>query len=173
MSTQTSGGNAAQSPIERAQWSAVKALEWLVTILFAVIFILVVLLVVLRYLFNSTIIGGNEATGMMFIYTTAIGAAVDLARDKHIIVDVFVNLLPKSARRWLDAFNLLVIAALNAFLFYYSLGWIAMVGDSEHPVLHISEGLVQAAIPVGCGLTVLFCLARVHTLVTARPAPAQ
>ena len=168
MSTQT--GGAAPAPIERAQWSLARLLEFLVTVLFAVIFILVVLLVVLRYLFNSTIIGGNEATGMMFIYTTAIGAAVDLARDKHIIVDVFVNLLPASVRRWLDAFNLLVIAVLNAFLFYYSLDWIAMVGDSDHPVLHIPEGIVQAAIPVGCGLAVLFCLTRIYISVTARPA---
>lgn len=173
MSTQPNGGNAAACPVVRAQWTLVRLLEHVVTIAFAVIFVLVVLLVVLRYLFNSTVIGGNEATGMLFIYTTAIGAAVDLARDKHIIVDVFVNMLPDGVRRWLNAFNLLVIAALNAFLFYYSLGWISMVGGSDHPVLHIPEGLVQAAIPIGCGLSVLFCLTRVFAIVTAKPAPAQ
>ena len=157
----------------RLQGEMVRHLERLVTLIFAIIFILVVLLVVLRYLFNSTIIGGNEASGMLFIYTPAIGAAVELARDKHIIVDVFVNLLPSGARRWLDVFNLIVIAVLNAFLLYYSIGWISMVGASDHPVLHIPEGLVQAAMPLGCALSVLFCLTRVWALVTAKPASSN
>jgi TRAP-type mannitol/chloroaromatic compound transport system permease small subunit len=45
-------------------------------LIFMVIFILVVMLVILRYLFNTTIVGGNEATVQLFIHTTALGAAV-------------------------------------------------------------------------------------------------
>lgn len=51
-------------------------LERLLTIVFMGIFALVVVLVVLRYVFNTTIVGGNEATVMLFIYTTALGSAV-------------------------------------------------------------------------------------------------
>ena len=129
------------------------------------IFALVVLLVVLRYLFNSTIVGGNEATVMLFIYTTALGAAVDVARGKHIVVDVFVNFLPAGFRRRLDIVNLVIVGILNVFLFKYSIDWIAAVGGSENPVLHIPEGVVEVALPIGCALTILFCITRIAALI--------
>src|SRR5664279_3641841 len=137
-----------------------RLLEHLLTATFMAIFALVVLLVVLRYVFNSTIVGGNEATVMLFIFTTALGAAVDVARGKHIIVDVFVNYLPAGFRRWLDRVNLAIVATLNGFLLKYSIDWIASVGGSDNPVLHIPEGVVEVALPIGCGLTILFCVTR-------------
>ena len=148
-------------------------LERLLTITFMVIFVLVVLLVVLRYLFNSTIVGGNEATVMLFIWTTALGAAVDVARGKHIIVDAFVNYLPNSVRHWLDVVNLAIIGLLNAYLLKYGIDWLSSVGGSEHPVLHIPEAVVEIALPIGCGITILFCITRIVSILTAKPAAAQ
>ena len=156
--------------ILRLEALTTRILEKLLSITCMVIFGLVVLLVILRYVFNTTIVGGNEATVMLFIYTTALGAAVDVARGKHIIVDAFVNTLPAGARRWLDGFNLALIGILNAFLLKYSSQWISSVGGSEHPVLHIPEGIVQIALPTGCALTVLFCITRIVSVMTADPA---
>jgi len=148
-------------------------LERLLTMTFMVIFILVVLLVVLRYVFNSTIVGGNEATVMLFIWTTALGAAVDVARGKHIIVDAFINYLSASARRWLDMVNLAIIGVLNAYLLKYGIEWLSSVGGSEHPVLHIPEAVVEIALPVGCGITILFCITRIVSILTAKPVAAE
>lgn len=157
-----------QGIVHRIEGVVRKGLEYLLTAAFMVIFGLVVALVVLRYVFNSTIVGGNEATVMLFIWTTALGAAVDVARGKHIIVDVFVSFLPASVRRWLDVVNLAIIAVLNVFLLKYGLEWLSAVGSSEHPVLHIPEGVVEVALPVGCGFTVLFCITRMVLLATGR-----
>ena len=148
-------------------------LENLLSALFMIIFALVVLLVTLRYLFNTTIVGGNEATVMLFVFTTALGAAVDVARGKHIIVDAFVNCLSASARRRVDILNLMLIGILNAYLLKYSIDWIGSVGGSEHPVLHIPEAVVQIALPIGCGITVLFCITRIVSILAAKPAPLQ
>jgi TRAP-type C4-dicarboxylate transport system permease small subunit len=146
-----------------------RLLELLLTATFMVIFALVVLLVVLRYAFNSTIVGGNEATVMLFIFTTALGAAVDVGRGKHIIVDFFVNFLPAGFRHWLDIVNLAIVATLNVFLLNYSIDWIAAVGSSENPVLHIPEGVVEIALPIGCALTILFCITRIASTLMAKP----
>ena len=43
-----------------------------------------------------------RATVMMFIYTTALGAAVDLARGKHIRIDALLNSLPQGLQRWIE-----------------------------------------------------------------------
>lgn len=157
----------------RVEQAVAGLLERLLTIIFMVIFALVVVLVVLRYVFNATIIGGNEATVMLFIYTTALGSAVEVARGKHIIVDTFVNYLPERLRHWLSVINLGIVAIVHAFLLKFSFDWVGAVGESEHPVLHVPEGIVQIAMPVGCALTVLFCLTRFVIAVAARTVSAE
>lgn len=149
----------------------VQALTWLLTVLFAVIFVLVTLLVLLRYGFNSTIIGGAEAAVFLFIYTTALGASVDIARGKHIRIDSLIALLPSRPRRYVEMLNLVLIGILNGFLCVYSIDWIRAVGMSRDPILHIPEAVVEVAIPIGCVFAVLFCITRFAALV--RPVPAE
>lgn len=142
----------------------VKALTFLLTIDFALIFVFVAVLVILRYGFNTTIVGGSEATVMMFIYTTALGAAVEIAKGKHIRIDGLIDVLPQALRKWLEAVNLVLVGVLHAMLCYYSISWIKVVGNSENPILHIPEGIVEIAIPIGCFLAVLFCFTRLTAL---------
>ncbi len=163
-------------PASRTQWVfrlehvLAQGLTALLTALFALVFALVVLLVVLRYGFNRTIVGGSEATVILFIYTTALGASVDIARGKHIRIDSLIGLLPERARNWVEMLDLVLIGTLHAFLFFYSLEWIRVVGGSEDPVLHIPDGAAEVAIPIGCAFAVLFCITRLVALaLPARP----
>ncbi len=151
----------------RLEHILVQALRVLLTAIFAFIFVLIVVLVVLRYGFNSTIVGGSETTVMLFIYTTALGAAVDIARGKHIRIDSLIALLPLQARNAVEMLDLVLIGALHVFLFWYSLDWIGVVGNSRDPVLHTPEWLVEVAIPIGCLFAVLFCLTRLAALALA------
>jgi len=69
--------------------------------------------------------------------------------------------------------NLAIIGILNIFLLKYSIDWIAAVGGSENPVLHIPEGVVQIAMPIGCGLTILFCITRIVSSLMCRSTIAE
>ena len=171
--TQSAHSDAKRGMVRWLETRVTRLLEGLLTVTFMAIFVLVVVLVVLRYVFNTTIVGGNEVTVMLFIFTTALGAAVDVAHGKHIIVDTFVNLLPAGIRRWLDVVNLAIVGALNVFLLNYSIDWIAAVGGSENPVVHIPEGVVQVAMPIGCALTVLFCATRIVAILAEKSAATQ
>ena len=173
MSQATNSYCTEQNRALRLEASVSHILEHLLTATFMLIFALVVLLVLLRYVFNTTIVGGNEATVMLFIWTTALGAAVDVARGKHIIVDAFVNYLPAGIKRWLDVVNLSIIGVLNAYLLIYGIEWITTVGGSDHPVLHVPEAVVEIALPIGCGLTILFCITRIVSVLMAKPATAE
>lgn len=161
------------SGVERLESVLCRAVEHLLTVTFMVIFVLVNLLVILRYIFSTTIVGGNEATVQLFIYTTALGAAVELARGKHIIVDTFVNYLPARLRHWLDIINLALVGVLHGFLLKYSIDWVRAVGGNEHAVTHLPEGLVQIAVPIGCALAVLFCVTRIIFKLAAKSATTQ
>ncbi len=147
-----------------------RGLEAIVTIFFLILAVLVVALVVLRYAFNTTIIGGNEVTAYLFIYTTALGAAVSVSSGQHIRIGVFVARLAPAARRLVEAAAVALVLALHASLLWLSSEWIGSVGGFEFPVVHIPQGIVQAAIPFGCGFVILFCLIRLIGLAFGRPA---
>jgi TRAP-type C4-dicarboxylate transport system permease small subunit len=135
-----------------------KFLEAAITIFFFVILMLTIILVILRYVFNETIIGGNEAMEYLFIYTTAVGAAVALGRRAHIKITWFVDKLTHRVRRFVDVLGFLLIAFINAVMIYYSVPWIRTVGSFESPVLRLPNRTIQLIVPIGCSLVILYCL---------------
>ena len=135
-----------------------KVLEAVITIFFFVILMLTIILVILRYGFNETIIGGNEVMEYLFIYTTAVGAAVALGRREHIKITWFIDKLSHCSRRLVDVVGFLLIAFINAVMIYYSVPWIRTVGGFESPVLRLPNRTIQLILPIGCGLVILYCL---------------
>jgi TRAP-type C4-dicarboxylate transport system permease small subunit len=135
-----------------------KFLEAAITIFFFVILTLTIVLVILRYGFNESIIGGNEVMEYLFIYTTAIGAAVALGRREHIKITWFADKLSHRVRRLVDVFGFLSIAFINLVMIYYSVPWIRTVGSFESPVLRLPNRTIQLIVPIGCGLVILYCL---------------
>ncbi len=144
--------------IQRIERILVIILDSVITFFFSVILMLTVLLVVLRYVFNTAIIGGNEAMEYLFIYTTAIGAASALARREHIKITYFVDKVPRAVRRVVDLLGLILIGFINGVMIWYGIPWIQSVGSFESPVLRIPNMVVQASIPIGCGLVIICCL---------------
>ena len=149
--------------IQRFKRILLVILDSVITFFFSVIFMLTVLLVILRYVFNTAIIGGNEAMEYLFIYTTAIGAAAALGRREHIKITYFVDKLPSGVRRVVDVSDLILIGFINGVMIWYGIPWIKSVGSFRSPVLRIPNMIVQASIPIGCGLVILCCLCLIIT----------
>ena len=134
-----------------------KILLGIIAFCFLCIVILIITLVMLRYGFNSTIVGANEFVVILFIYTSAIGAAVVLGKKEHIAITYFIDKLPPLTRKIVDAFNYLLIAVLNGAMIWYSFHWINITGSYLTAVLQIKQFYAQIIIPVGCGITILYC----------------
>ena len=94
----------------------------------------------------------------IFIYTTAIGAAVALGKRDHIKIMYFVDKLPFAMKKVVNVLDLILIAFINGVMIWYSIPWIRSVGSFESPVLRIPNRIVQASVPIGCGLVILCCL---------------
>ncbi len=127
------------------------------TVLFSIIVILTILLVILRYVFNTGITGGNEMLEFLFLYTTAIGAAVSIGTHEHIRIGVFTDNLPVPAKAAVEIIGIVLIAVLNIVFIKYSLPWISKVGTSESPVLRIPMKYIQMSVPLSCGMSILYC----------------
>lgn len=126
-------------------------------------FAMVTILVALRYVFSTTIIGGNEATVIAFIFTTAIGASVAIARDEHIAIDYFVQKLPETWQQRISVVRLLLLVAINAAILFYAIEWIQRTGGFLMPTLGMPQLVAQVSVPIGCSLSIAYCIARLFS----------
>lgn len=137
-----------------------RTLESLLTVLLFAMFAMIAVLVVLRYLFGTTIIGGNEATIVAFIYTTAIGAGIAIMRDEHIAIDYFVQKFSPRAQEHLLQLRLVLLAILNLVIVVYSIAWIQRTGGFLMPTLGVPQMVAQFSVPLGGSLSVMYCIVR-------------
>jgi TRAP-type transport system small permease protein len=147
-------------------------LDVVIAALFSAILLITILQVFLRYLFNDSIIGGNELMEGLFIYSTAVGAAVAVRRRQHININYFIEQLPKFLQRLDDILVHALIAFLNGVMIFYSVRWISKVGSNESPVMRVPEWIFQISIPIGCSLVIAYCLVMI-VLACADESPVR
>lgn len=123
-------------------------------------------LVILRYGFNTTIVGANEFVVILFIYTSALGAAIIIGKKEHIAITYFFDKLPISLRKAVDINNLILIAFLNSVMIWYSIRWISITGEYLTAVLRIQQAYAQIIIPIGCGIAILYCIYHIISTLT-------
>ena len=121
------------------------------------VFAITFVLVFLRYVFNQSITGANEIVTILFIYTTAIGAAISIGENEHIGIDVFVNLLPKKFHKMIRILQVFLVFALHLILFIYCLEWVEKAGGYLMPATGLPRIVAIASIPLGCIFCIMFC----------------
>lgn len=168
--TGSAGGAQALARIERV---ITRALEFSLAMALLVIVGLVVTLVVMRYAFNSSITGANEAITILFVYTTALGAAIAVGKGEHIAISFAVEWLPDRAKTFVDATVLILIGILNAVMVVYSIGWIRITGGYLMPATGLPRMFAQACVPIGCSLAVLYCLVKLTMRLTTSHSPSE
>jgi TRAP-type C4-dicarboxylate transport system permease small subunit len=133
---------------------------------------IIVTLVLLRYLFSSSITGANELVTILFVYTTAIGAAVAIGRREHIAIPLATETLSLRGQKLAEIIELLLVAIFNAVMFGYSIGWIRITGGYLMPATGLPRVVAQVSVPLGCGLAILYCLFRMISLTAQQTANA-
>ncbi len=118
-------------------------LEVLVCLSFLSFFTMVILLVGLRYLFNSSITGANEIITILFVYTTAIGAAIAVGQRGHIAINILIEKLPQRLAKHLAKLQLALVGLINFAIAWFSVPWISQTGDNLMPTLGAMRAVVQ------------------------------
>ena len=108
-------------------------------------------------MFNQSITGANEIVTILFIYTTALGAAISIGRNEHIGIDFFVSLLPKKFYKTIRVLQVFLVFALHLILFIYCLEWVEKAGGYLMPATGLPRIVAIASIPIGCIFCILFC----------------
>ncbi len=138
-------------------WTS-RALEAVASMCLLGILSVISVLVLLRYVFNAGIVGANEIATVLFVYTTALGAAVEIGRREHIAITVVVDKLRPAARRTAGIVSFAAVALLHSVIAWQSVEWIAVTGGYLMPATQTPRFVAQLAVPLGCVLATLYCL---------------
>lgn len=138
-----------------------RALELLLIAFFGFFLILTVAIVVLRFGFNYGIIGSDELVRKSFLFCSAIGGAVGIARHEHIAITVFIDSMARPLKMAFYVAGLALVAVVNIAMIWYAWGWIGTTGSYPWQPFNLPKYFVTSAIPIGCGLAVFFCLTKI------------
>ena len=150
-------------------WVA-RSLDLLMQVSLGAILAMIFLLVVLRYVFHTTIIGGNEATQIAFVFASVFAATLALRNDEHIAVRFFTDRLADNTRDTVAILRWLLLMCINLILFAYSLVWIGQTGDFLMPALGLPQWVAQISVPIGCGLGFAYCTTECLSAIAAMKA---
>lgn len=143
-------------------------LEFVLIALFGFFIILTVMIVVLRFGFNYGIVGSDELVRKSFLFTSAIGGAVGIARHEHIAITVFIDRLARPFKMALYVLGLALVAVVNLAMIWYSWDWIATTGSYPWQPFNLPKVIVTSAVPIGCGLAVAFCATKIVLTLAGR-----
>lgn len=125
--------------------------EGAIAFLLAAMTLVTVVQVVLRYVFNSSLLWGIEATSYLFGWMVLIGISYGIKVGSHIGVDALVNTLPKNGRRVAGVISgllcivyavLMLIGSWNYFETVYDIG---VTGDD----IPIQRWILIIILPLG------------------------
>lgn len=111
-----------------------------------------------RYVLNRSIFWTEETAIICMIFITFLGAFVALTKENHTRIDFVLLKFPPKVRKWVEAFNYLLIAALLAFVCYKGYPVAVTQGRFRTPGTHMPRSIYSIPILVGSGLMILYSL---------------
>jgi TRAP-type C4-dicarboxylate transport system permease small subunit len=136
-----------------------RGLEIVGALLLALMAGLLFLQVAARYLLSSPPEWTEELARIVFVYLTYIGAAVAIARQAHLKIDLLPAALPPTLRSLLRIAWLLTAIAFLAVVIWQSHTLLGRLSHQPLTSLPVSKAVFFAAVPVGCALMLLYEIA--------------
>ena len=122
---------------------------------------LVLVAVFFRYGLNRSLSWSDEVVRYLFVWCTLLGAAVTLREREHIRVEYFVELLPLSVRRTVDAAVLWGVCLFQVALVVLGVMWVWSTRGSYTSALQWPLNLFfYAALPCTAALGAWYALRR-------------
>ncbi len=138
------------------------ALRTLCAALMGVMALVVIVSVFFRYVFSITTVWSEELISVLFVATTFLGTAMVARDEEHIEIDFIYDRLKARGAAALRILVSLVVIAILAVVFKYSLGWIAVSGELLTPGLEIPFKWLYALLPISCALTGIVELGKIY-----------
>lgn len=116
--------------------------------LFVVMLVVLVVQTLSRQGVVPSLVWTEELSKLLFIYAGYIGIVASIKDNSHVSIDVFYNKLPDKARKWVYAFNQLLIISALVIVFIISIPIMKNQVHIDMVTLKISKAYLFAALPV-------------------------
>lgn len=143
------------SPVKAVDRWLTRAVDLVVVMSLLLASLVVVINVLLRYLFNSGIVGSEELVRYLIIGLTFIGSSTLILRNEHLTMDAVVNALPARLLAMVNVLASVVGIAFSVVLFVYSISVIQNLRFTTSVALQIPAYIPYLSIPLGALLTVV------------------
>lgn len=152
----------------RAIWHRLE--EWLLAAILGAMTLLSFVQVVLRYVFNESILWALEANFYLFGWLVLIGAAYCVRARAHIGVDALVKLFSPGARRWVGLLVVLLVILYTILMLYGS--WVYLdrlyILDVEAEDIPVQRWILSLCLPIGFVLILIRLIEMGWRIVTGR-----
>jgi C4-dicarboxylate transporter DctQ subunit len=132
-----------------------KSINFFLVISLLFVSFLVFINVILRYVFNTGIVGTEELVRFIIIWNVFIGASTLVLNEEHLSMDALVEALPEKITGYLSILVSIVGVIFSLSLVYYSIPVIEALSLSITPSLRIPASIPYLAIPLGALFTAI------------------
>lgn len=123
-------------------------LEYLCAAIISVLVFVTFANVLLRYFFNSPIVGVDELALFVFVWAAYAGALIAFKRHRHYSVSLLADLLPRLPRAIFDAIAQMIVMGVLLIMIYYSYKVNVLLQFQRSPALEIPIYFAYAAFPI-------------------------
>ena len=153
----------------KALISFIKHSEELVGCIFLTIVVgLTIMNVILRYFFGFIIAWAEEAVLIAFLWCVYMGVITAFRGDRHVAIDVLVNLLPKRVQTVLGYCVDVLILILSIYMTYLGVVLCMHVGLKTTNVLRLSFVYINLSVVVSFGLVSFFGIVKLIKRITGK-----
>ena len=126
--------------------------------------VLIFLQVILRYVFNYSLLWAEELSRYLFVWESWLGISMGARMGEHITVEMFVGKLHGRSRLIVSTLADIAVFTISAIVAWQGIKMCINLSamGSITPVLKISKAIPYAAVPVGCGL---MCIRSIETII--------
>lgn len=115
--------------------------------------------VVARYIFETSFIGSMDASRWLFILVILLGVPLAHRRRTHLVLTVFVDMLPHNAQRVANLLSSFIISYATIMLLFGGTTLIRLIGGTN-VTLHLPQWTPYVAIPISCTLGLIYLALR-------------
>ncbi len=137
-----------------------RAVEVPVALLTAVEVLILLAGVVSRYVFRNPFVWSDELASILFLWLAMLGAVVAFRRGEHMRMSMLVTLGGPRSRAFFEAFAVALAIAFLAFVLPPAIEYAVDEAAVLTPALEIPNVWRASAVPVGCGLMLVFAALR-------------
>lgn len=139
-------------------WKMLEPINAIAAMLMLGIVLLLLAGVASRYVFDVPVVWIDEVCSISFIWVAMLGSAMALDRNEHLRLTLFVNLFAERRRNLIDAFGIVVVAAVLVSLLPHAVEYTMDEWFITTPALGIPNSFRVAAIPFGIVLMLMLVL---------------